>query len=364
MLPQYRPPNGQRHPSLHQTKNAAAWPGLTGAINLIVSEGHWAQFSPSEQAVWLALAKHADNGTGICWPGGTLLAKEAGLVVTTVYKAITRLEEQGHVTRLKRGGSKPGQPPETTKYQLSIPAGETTDAPDTGAAVTTGTNGQGDTGTNGSSVIGPMPPASYKSPIESPIKSPSKQEPAAPVEKMLTEMGISEPTRSRLACLDGITCEAIRRCLTITSVREEAPAGVKVNAIKNNLDQAITELIRAEKCRERAGRDAEKAQAARRQREEKWAQAQEAGRPEREAAWNKHKAAKDRQAEVFAKAEDILDAKDDEGIEALRKRLVALAPERDRGKLKDVDIRQQPSHRINAIGLIMVDEGLVQEPKT
>ena len=55
----------------------------------------------------------------------------------------------------------------------------------------------------------------------------------------LDQAGIGEPVRSKLAAIEGITAGAISIALELGDVRDEAPAGVAVKAIREHVSQAI-----------------------------------------------------------------------------------------------------------------------------
>ena len=68
---------------------------------------------PGPKLVLLRLADHA-GADGQCWPSLETIAERTGLHRTTVLRALTALEQAGHITRLRsRGGS-------STRYLLAI----------------------------------------------------------------------------------------------------------------------------------------------------------------------------------------------------------------------------------------------------
>ena len=60
---------------------------------------------PNTKLVAICIARHANDKTGVAWPGMALLTKETGLSRSSVIRGIAELERGGHltVTRLKIG---------------------------------------------------------------------------------------------------------------------------------------------------------------------------------------------------------------------------------------------------------------------
>lgn len=310
-----------------------SWLGLAKAANVMVTDGHWAALTWGERSVWFVLAKRADE-TGHCWPAGSTLAREAGLKdASSIYRIVAGLEAKGYV-RIQHGHSITGGKRTPNKYWMLMP----TTHPRTGGPDATGHRSTDRPPAPGS--VGPPAPGSEETPNETPIETPSSSGEIAAVDngvvEMLTEMGIDEPMRSRLACLEGITPEAVRLCLKIGSVRREAPVGVMVNAVRDNLDQAITEIIQNQK------------------REEQFQATQEATQKKREAQEGES-------AERAAKAEAILDAMDDAAVEELTKRVIPFTGISARRKLEEFGIRGDSTLRSHAVALIMDDEGMFPE---
>ena len=67
------------------------------------------------RAVANCIARHANNKTGMGWPGMGTIVSETGFKRTAVIAAIKELERGGHVSVLR---SKVGKKNETNRYQL------------------------------------------------------------------------------------------------------------------------------------------------------------------------------------------------------------------------------------------------------
>lgn len=97
---------------------ATTWPGLTTAINAMIDSGKWASLSDAGRAVWLVLAKRADNATGRCWPSINSIARDSGKGRTQTYAAIRELETCGLIQREETTG---GAPTNTATCTMLIP---------------------------------------------------------------------------------------------------------------------------------------------------------------------------------------------------------------------------------------------------
>ena len=70
---------------------------------------------PTTVRVALALVKHADNDTGICWPAAETLAECASCSVSAVQKAVAQLKRMGSLE------VEPGRGRRTSRYRLVGP---------------------------------------------------------------------------------------------------------------------------------------------------------------------------------------------------------------------------------------------------
>ena len=67
------------------------------------TEWAWEQKLPAtEKLVLLALARHTNNGSGLCWPSTATLGDLTGLHNQTVSRAITRLRKRRLISRERR----------------------------------------------------------------------------------------------------------------------------------------------------------------------------------------------------------------------------------------------------------------------
>lgn len=228
--------------------NDGRWFRLPSAL---VSTGLLARLTPSAVSVLLVLASHADS-RGHCWPSVPRLGKLSGLSRAQVYRALVELESSALVIRRTTGGGK-----RSTTYELLQPAAPAPPQP-----------------------VSPVrPPPSHrcdpprlthetrtrsielnqqnKGPAERPADRPAAAPPppatspgpapaaADQVVEVLTAAGISEPTRSRLAELPGITPALVEKEVSRARERGKGP-GVVVNSIRS--------AIEAQRAKERASR--------------------------------------------------------------------------------------------------------------
>lgn len=77
---------------------AVSWQALQAALGAPALD-------PASMLVHVLLADHAD-AEGRCWPSQRLLAERSGLSLSTVKRALVRLEAAGRITRTKRSGGK------------------------------------------------------------------------------------------------------------------------------------------------------------------------------------------------------------------------------------------------------------------
>lgn len=63
----------------------------------IVPRFVWQGCQPTEVVVYCALAGRVNWETGVCWPSKSTIAKEAGISVSTVGRALKRLEAVGAI---------------------------------------------------------------------------------------------------------------------------------------------------------------------------------------------------------------------------------------------------------------------------
>jgi DNA-binding MarR family transcriptional regulator len=80
----------------------------------------WRTMSASDKDVYLAIAQHVNNQTGIAYPGMDRIASLIGRTRRTVERSVDRLERSGLLRIVERGGGR-GR---SHKYRLELPGQE------------------------------------------------------------------------------------------------------------------------------------------------------------------------------------------------------------------------------------------------
>jgi DNA-binding MarR family transcriptional regulator len=208
-------------------------------FSAIVQGGTWSSLSGSAAKIVVVLAESVNDATRrergewLAWPSITTIMERAGLKRAIVYRSISELEKAGV---LKRRTS--GKGTTTTMYQLLEPGVYSGRPVHTSRPV-------GSTGAR----AGGLPPYTQlrlndldRSSSRSSSSKPTKPAPstaagsaaAGEVMEALTLAEISEPTRSKLASLDGITAELVERV-----TRSARDRGKGTGAIVNDIKAAI-----------------------------------------------------------------------------------------------------------------------------
>lgn len=71
-------------------------------FHIVVDSGVWARLRPSAQSVYVALGRHTNDRTRICWPGNELLARESGIHVRLVPSATEELVREHLVKKWRK----------------------------------------------------------------------------------------------------------------------------------------------------------------------------------------------------------------------------------------------------------------------
>src|SRR5690242_6356417 len=87
---------------------------------LIARQGALKHLTGAQVKVLYAIETHANNETGIAWPGAATLAKETGLSEESVRKARKALIAKGFLRQIVAGGGRN----KSMKVQLLVPPSE------------------------------------------------------------------------------------------------------------------------------------------------------------------------------------------------------------------------------------------------
>ena len=71
-------------------------------FHIAVDSGAWARLRPSAQSIYVALGRHTNDRTRICWPGNELLARESGIHVRLVPSATEELVRERLVKKWRK----------------------------------------------------------------------------------------------------------------------------------------------------------------------------------------------------------------------------------------------------------------------
>ena len=218
-------------------------------FHALVESGLWAQLSLAAKAVYVVLAKHADD-TWLTWPSVPKIAELAGLKTAGTYKGVAELEKRKLLVRQRAYRRK-------AMYRLVEPVGEF-----------------------GSFHHGGIPPRWNSTAVESDpisgtrLKSSSRSAKRRSAERRgaqagaptgsaaaagfdqdvmvaLVDAGISEPTRSQLANTPHITAKMVRRVADRAKERGKG-AGAVVLDLRAASEKAARDAERKRQQREQA----------------------------------------------------------------------------------------------------------------
>jgi len=241
---------GEHEVEVHVNDGDAHWYRIFKAVN---ENGLLAKLSGGAVKVLLVLAEHVNSkirdgsGEWLTWPSCTRIAERTGLSERMIRYALRELEKHKLVTRLVEGGGS-----RTAKYQLLEPPRQPI-APRQSIA---GVPGQPIAGTGATH----CPQRRLKKKIDSssseaeasPVKPEALANHAAAVADALIECGIGQPTRDRLANLDGLTPAIVQR-----EARKAEARGLGTGALVRNLETAAEQAVRKRE-RQRQRREAER----------------------------------------------------------------------------------------------------------
>lgn len=218
-------------------------------FHAIVESGIWARLTPSAAKVLVVLAKHAD-GDWMAWPKVPTIARLSGLADRNVYRAVQQLRSDGLLIVRESGRGRA-----SNVYQLLPPKPDVSVRSDLAAV-----SGQKchqrqvrpDTSVN-----------PYLSPEQDSLNNNNID-----VVDTLIEAEIAEPTRSRMAALEGITAELVKR----VARRTESQGGGTGALVRNLETAAAARLKRQAKAKATATVNAQLAEQDRQRREAEQAQ--------------------------------------------------------------------------------------------
>ena len=104
---------------------------LMYSVTQLIQTGIWAQMTPKERAVWPVLADAAGTPRrgkkpGLCWPGRSTIARQAGIAPTSVSAATALLEKRGLMRIVEKGGTSAGGVQKSNRYLMFHPVGAVT----------------------------------------------------------------------------------------------------------------------------------------------------------------------------------------------------------------------------------------------
>lgn len=71
-------------------------------FHILIDSGVWARLRPSAQSIYVALGRHTNDETRICWPSNELLAREAGIHVRLVSAATEELAAEWLIKKWRK----------------------------------------------------------------------------------------------------------------------------------------------------------------------------------------------------------------------------------------------------------------------
>lgn len=233
----------------------------------VVDDGLIAKMSGTEAKIYVVLCAHADGETGKCWPSLATIAREAGVCRRTAIRAVQRLKAIDAIDTTPGRGRK-----HATRYTIrGLPKGDIVSAdgrqiePDRPEMVTKLCPRNGDkavspkqskeqkeqsrSGGAPCSDEGDADRARSRTAAAEISTKPSEPEPEADAEADLNPVVVGELAKHgielnrqsrRIGATPGISPAAIAEALRLGNITSpKAEAGVKVNALKAHLADAI-----------------------------------------------------------------------------------------------------------------------------
>lgn len=221
--------------SVHVETGGGHWFRIFTAI---VDTGIWADLSPSAAKVLVVLTRHVNDGQRqrggdwLAWPSVTTIMKLAGTKRAATYQAIAELEQRKLLTRRNGGGGR-----NTTTYQLIEP-------PVHARGPVHAHGPQGSTHTNPT-----RPRTRTRSRLNEEDRKKQQVDAAAgdvcqDVLEALVAAGISEPTRTQLATLSGVTTRLVEQ-VAERAISQGKGVGVIVNDIRAKAAANVAKRERA-----------------------------------------------------------------------------------------------------------------------